>query len=520
MPIVSFPTAGEVGLVFDIAPAELKPQAWNFGQNVRFVDGSVESVRGDAILDIFTEETPIWAFPLAESVYSSVAWVLLSTAKVYVWYEETVYDLTRVSGDYTGDSYDRWSGGSLGGLLFINNGVDVPQVWTELNPLTPLIDLAYWPANTTAACLRSFKNFLIALDVTKVAGRFRTMVKWSHPADPGLVPPSWDETDTTKDAGEYSLTETAGACIDAVPLKDILVIYKEDSVWGMQFIGGGFIFRFYKMFGTFGMPQRDCAVEFQPGQHIVFTGDDLILHDGNTSQSLADQRVRTMLREVTIEQLAGCYMVNYTARHEVWFCFRRSADGQPYADTALTYDWVGKTFGLRTLADFYCVMPGRLPPQTLVWLEATYPWSLGTAEWDALQKTASIPRLFALGQNQKYWVDVTSLQTQQVQIERTFIGIAMRAQQPPDLSSRKFLTKLWPRILGTAGEVVMVTLGVVEAPDQAVVWKAPKQYIIGTTKHLDYTASGKMFALRLSSLNAHNWRFSGADAEVMFLGGN
>ncbi len=520
MPIISLSETGVVGLNFDIPPTELTPPAWTSGKNIRFQDGSAMPVRGDAAIMGTSPFQPIWAFPFAESLYDTVAWILPGTDAIQAFYNDTLYDITNVLGPYTGTVEDRWSGGALGGLFILNNGVDKPQVWPEVNVATEIIDLANWPANTTAQCIRSFKNFLIALDVTKTSVRYRTMVKWSHPADPGFVPASWDETDTTKDSGEYSLTETASACVDAVPLKDNLIIYKEDSVWGMQYVGGTFIFRFYKIFGDFGMPQRDCAVEFQAGSHIVFTGDDLILHDGNTAQSIATNKVRSLLRQISVPQLRSCYMVTHVARNEVWFCFRQQTDDAVYADTALIYNWIDKTFGIRALADYYCLVAGRISPDPLLWQEATYPWQTAQQEWDELSKESSIPRLLAVGPDFLYWADVTQYIAGQVTLERTHIGVAVKAKSPPDLSSMKFMRRIWPRLRGNAGQVVLVTLGHHNEPNEPVIWESPQQFVIGTTSKVDVTITGKMFALRLSSLNGLNWIFSGMDADMEFAGEN
>lgn len=523
MPIVSLAETGVVGLNFDIPATELVAPAWTSGQNIRFQDGSVQAIRGDAAL-ISTIDTPsfqpIWAFPFAESVHSTVAWILPSVDAVKAFYNDTLYDITNIGGPYTGALEDRWSGGALGGLFILNNGVDIPQVWTEINVATPLIDLANWPANTKAACIRSFKNFLVALDITKTSTPYRTMVKWSHPADPGLVPPSWDETDTTKDAGEYSLTESAGICVDAVPLKDNLIIYKEDSVWGMQYIGGTFVFRFYKIFGNFGMPQRDCAVEYQSGLHIVFTGDDLILHDGNTAQSIATNKVRSLLRQISVEQLRSCYMVAHVAQNEVWFCFRQQTDDEVYADTALIYNWVDKTFGIRTLADYYCIAAGRISPDPLLWQEAIFAWQSKQTAWDELSRESSIPRLFAVGPDYVYWADVTQYVADQIRIERTHIGVPVKAKSPPDLSTYKFIRRLWPRFRGNTGQVVLVQIGTLDEPNASIQWQPPQQFVIGVTQKLDVTLSAKMFALRLSSQAGTNWIFSGMDVDMVAGGEN
>ena len=235
---------------------------------------------------------------------------------------------------------------------------------------------------------------------------------------------------------------------------------------------------------------------------------------------MADGKVRALLRQISIEQYAGCYMVNHLAQHEVWFCFRQASDGLPQADTALIYDWRAKTFGIRELDNLYTIQAGKIPPFVLQWVQATYPWLNGSQEWDELARTSSIPRLFGVADLDIRWLDVTSYLGEAAKVERTYLGVPMRAGEPPDLASRKFLTRIWPRISGVSGEVVLITLGAVDAVDKAIRWGSPRQYIIGTTEKLDFTIQGKMFAIRLSSLNAHNWVFSGADSDIAFIGGN
>ena len=68
MPISPFSAAGQVGLNFDVAPAEMVPQAWNVGENIRFDNGSVTPVRGDVSLglDLSSSEQPICAFVVSK----------------------------------------------------------------------------------------------------------------------------------------------------------------------------------------------------------------------------------------------------------------------------------------------------------------------------------------------------------------------------------------------------------------------------------------------------------------------
>ena len=94
----------------------------------------------------------------------------------------------------------------------------------------------------------------------------------------------------------------------------------------------------------------------------------------------------------------------------------------------------------------------------------------------------------------------------------------MRANQAPDMSSMKLLTRLWPRVAGKAGEVLFITLGGSEEVNTAPYWEAPQQFIIGRDTFVDAVISAKLFAIRIESTNGATWTFTGADAEVIFTG--
>ena len=179
----------------------------------------------------------------------------------------------------------------LNGIAFLNNPNDVPQAWTP-SASNNFDALSNWDANHTCRALRPYKNFLIALDVTKTATRYPHLVMWSDAADPGLVPGSWVPSATNR-AGEYPLSETDDFVVDGLSLRDTFVVYKQESCWGMQLIGGDNVFRFYRMFDNVGVLGAHCAIEFKRGQHAVFAPDDIVIHDGVTARSIVDNRVKS-----------------------------------------------------------------------------------------------------------------------------------------------------------------------------------------------------------------------------------
>ena len=252
MPTISVNAVGQYGVMRDMQPHELPLNAWSDSRNMHFVNGYAEKILGHSQVFNTPSIAPYFLLPVEGS--STYFWVYAGLAAVYVWDGGVHTNLTRAVGGAYGATVDgNWTGDVLGGVPVLNNGVDDPQMWLPVSPSQPLQLLSNWPANTKCNALRAFKNYLVALDVTKAAVRSAQMVKWSHPAAAGAVPSSWDPTDATKDAGEVMLAETADFCVDCAPMRDVNIIYKENSVYAMQFVGGTNIFRFPPLFKSVGI---------------------------------------------------------------------------------------------------------------------------------------------------------------------------------------------------------------------------------------------------------------------------
>jgi hypothetical protein len=106
--------------------------------------------------------------------------------------------------------------------------------------------------NVYCRSMRAFRTFLVALYVQKAGVNYPRLVKWSTEASTQTTPTSWNETDSTVDAGEYELADTKGDILDGLQLRDAFMIYKEDATYSMQFVGVPFIFSFRQLSPTIG----------------------------------------------------------------------------------------------------------------------------------------------------------------------------------------------------------------------------------------------------------------------------
>jgi hypothetical protein len=526
MSIVSINDVGQHGIVNDIPGHELPPGAWTDGRNVRFIDGYVAKCTGETQVMATPAQAPLWGMPYYNA-NGIPGWLYASTARAYCYENGAEYNITRsTGGDYSASPQTRWSGGVLGGVPIINNGVDAPQMWATPLGSNPLAALSNWPASTTTRVLRPFKQFLVALDVTKSGVRYPTLVKWSHPADPGSVPNSWDHTDATKDAGEYPLSETMGYCVDCLPLRDVNVIYKEDSVWGMQYIGGQYIFRFFKMFTSFGMPAKDCAVEFSSGKHLVFTGNDLIVHDGQQTTSVLDRKLRKRLADISYDNYKYCFMAPNPVMREVWFCWRDSnTAGAP--TQALIWNYTTGAIGLRDLQETNFISIGRMDATVYSgpdsWDSDAATWESDTSIWGDTAFAFVHASMVGFTNNKiirlntEETVNGSSMLTL---LKRTGISVPFKQSQLPDISSWKFCRNIWPRFTGTLGGIVTITLGQQEQTSSDIVWEPPVDFRIGIDTKLDCRLSGRMFAMKIESNSNISWQLHGYDLDVDLIGTN
>jgi hypothetical protein len=526
MKIVPVNNLGQYGLIADMQPHELPLNAWSGGRNIRFRDNYVEKFLGHSEVFATPSWAPYWLLPVANSA-GTFHWLYASLTKVGATDMSSHADITRAAGDYTGTEDFGWVGDVFNGIPVMTNGFDTPQVWNPVSLAQPLVDLPNWPANYLCRSIRAFKTFLIALDVTNGLGvRNPRLVKWSHPADVGSVPPSWDETDPTLDAGEIEIAETADNVVDAFSLRDIKLIYKEYSTYGMQYIGGVNIFRTYKIFDSFGAFTKRCAAEFFNGKHIVFTGDDVVLHDGQQANSLLKGRLRRYLNGVvsSTAYLRSFVAVNFPM-FEVWVCFPETGYDRP--NKALVWNWKEDKWGIRDLPLAAFITSGIVNPigAADLWSGDTNPWSSDSTTWgDRNYQPAQRKMIMAVPSDTK----LMSLDDTQQEdgsnmtsyVERTGLGLPLKAELPPDFTTMKEITRLWPRLEGTDGGVVNVYVGIQEKIDGPVTYGPAMPFTIGTTLFVEPMQTARLHALKFESDSNVDWRLHGYDAEVVQRGGH
>ena len=523
MPTVSFHNLGAIGIVKDTPEHLLPPEAWTDGKNVRFQDNKVVRFSGHAAVFDPPTIAPYWALfcPTA----TAYQWLYAGLNDVYTFDGSTHTRISKSAAAYNANAVELWSGGLLGGIPIINNSGDVPQMWNPISSGTLLADLSNWTSTKRAKIFKPFKAFGVAFNLTETGVEYPHKVLWSHPADPGAVPASWDITDATRDAGETELTDAhAGVIQDAHSLRDLMIIYKDTSTWGMQYVGGQFIFRFFPILTSSGILTKDCVNAMPDGlRHVVANGDDLIIHDGQSAESIINRRYKRWLNNnIDTTNFDRSFLFVDHRNEEVVFAFPQT--GGTWPDLSLVVNIRSGEIGVRDFANISFVAPGVVS-ETVdgTWASDSDTWAADVTAWNTslfgphsdglLMCNPEATKLYQYNSGNQF-----AGANFQAYVERQGLAIIGRDRQgnpKADFTSRKLVKRIWPKISGGA---ISVQVGSQEVLDGTVTWAAAQTFTPGTDQYLDFSVNGRLLAVRFESTANASWEIEGYDLEIEVLG--
>ena len=322
MPNLPIRGLGSVGVVTDVDPYNLPINGFTRGKNVRFHEGKVS--HGPVFRDVAAGNQ------LTNPVF--VHGVQAATGYDTVLVVTDEFDINEFSNGvftqrYAGNSQlntTEITATTLANVTYVNRSDRVPVHRTAAT--STFTDLSNWPSTLRATSLRSFGDFLIAMNTTESGVEHPNRVRFSTTALSNQVPSTWDETDVTQSAGFNDLVQMETPILDGATLGSNFLIYSSDQVWLMEFVGGTFIFNFRKLFDDAGVMSQNCIVEVE-GKHYVFDFDDIYITDGNTRQSICDGRVRDYIfNGIDYSKRGECFVLHNANLEEIYFCYHTGDD--------------------------------------------------------------------------------------------------------------------------------------------------------------------------------------------------
>jgi hypothetical protein len=504
------PVKNPVGIVSDPQPTDIPLATWNYAENVRFKNGKTTKAQGHSSVFPQPIEGPLFLMPYLSD--NTPYWFSAGATQIFRTQGTSWQNVSRSTvGGYSATPANNWSGGFLNSVAILNNPSDTPQVMQPNE--SRFKDLPYWPANYRCRIMRPFKNYLVALNITQNSVEQNTTVKWSSPADPGEVPFTWDVTDATNDAGENFLADTPGAIVDGKKLKDSFIIYKEDSVYAMRYVGGVYVFQFQQLFDDVGMLSTNCCAEFD-GKHFVVGQGDVYIHNGVTKQSVIDGKMKVYLyNAIKSAGVSNVFVVPDYNSSEMWICFQGTSsqglDGT--ADTALIWNWVENHWTIRDLPNIVHATYGVVDPQQsdawdddgAAWETDTTPWgnsSYNPSKTRVIMASRSANKIYVVGETSEFdGADFTCL------LEKTNIYL-------DDDLSVKNVSSITPHFSGSG--VVKAYVGSNMNPDAPTQWFGPYTFTIGTDTKIDCRVGGRYFGVRFELVSRGSWALNGYTFEL------
>ena len=342
MAIIRYRGIGSSGVVKDYSPVD-NATVLTVADNVRFVGSSVQADYGLSAFPSFgvyyfmmPVDYDVTATGLA-SVTQSVYWLaqqdpvnVTSPGTISAFDTSADYSFQYFSYGMTGV---KLSGCVLSGIPIVGGPRIAPMYRAAAGRGSTVVggamEVLPWDSSSgatwvsvfsgegaSAATFRTYKNYCLALNTIENNVGYPRRLRWSDSVLPGTVPQSWEDTRLDVDAGYKDFDETTGFIVDSLPLQDVNIIYKTDSVWAQEYNSSPSIFNFRKLF-DFGVYDVNCIQEFN-NQHFVVTKNDIVIHDGVSYRSIVDNRVRSWFDFSSPTTAWGMFTIKHQARNTIY----------------------------------------------------------------------------------------------------------------------------------------------------------------------------------------------------------
>lgn len=506
------------GFAFDIEAAEVSPEFWTGGNNIQFRDGFAERIGGyTAVYDDIQDD--IRALLNVQSSGVNY-WLYFGISSVYVVETVNHTNITPLAGLSSANDPNMWTVGLLNGIPFGNNTLDAPIYW-GLDTGTEMATLSGWPVGATCRSMVAHRYNLFALGFDDGSTDFPHQIRWSNSAAAGALPTAWTAA-ATNDAGSASLSATEGEIVHGLALRSSLIVYKTHSAYSVDWIGGQYSYDVRPLFVTAGMLNRNCAVS-KDGYHYILSDGDVLITDGNVGHSLIDARMRKYLfNQLDQSNYGAAFVVHHETKNEVWVCFPTS--GNTFCDAALVIDTsTGNPLGFRDLPTIACAATGSVndTAESQLWDDQAYTWDVANSLWNQ-QTFTEANKALVLG----YSNDATPTSSKLFQVDSgdTANGTNISATLTRnyldlgDPTRMKFVSRIIPRISGTAGTEVSIRVGSADSPEGSETWEVAQTFTIGTSDSLYFTALGKYISVEISSDGVNPWTCEGFDLEYELRG--
>jgi len=238
MPIQTINQLGTLGVVKDLPPVGLIPNAFSDANNVRFDNNSVETITGETIyspsLSIAPDYGIHWRRPdQGYNIFAKNGNIVRVDAAGNISSMFTSSD--------TAYNNSKWDGCTFNGgyAIILNNGTTTPKYCLYGSTIagSTFQDLPGWNyvsgLTVNAKIIRQLGYALVACNLTLTQDGVVTSapntIRISVQAAPGAIPQVWQPGTTTDTADEFELSSTS-PILEAAELRGNLYVYSSDAI--------------------------------------------------------------------------------------------------------------------------------------------------------------------------------------------------------------------------------------------------------------------------------------------------
>lgn len=422
--------------------------------------------------------------------------------------------------DVTPDSYSAGSGpivsvAALADIPIVNNSGTKPYFMlpssAKFMPLPWDKSKDWAAANQTCDVMVSHKQFLFALSITDNGIHHPTTLRWSHPADVGAVPVSWDPTDTTKAAGITTLGGNGGNIIAALPMRDSLVIYRSNGISIADYVGGQYVWKIRHVQTGVGILTPDAVADVN-GLHFFVSNGEVYSFDGNSIFPIANDRVAKQLNQIDEQSIQMLFVVHdQTDKSVMIFMPINNAKG---CNLCLIYNYASNAWTTIEVPPTKFAGYGTIAGNIKTWDASTGSWDEAGNTWEANTSAPSNKTVVTISTEDDSAYNLLSLKpingfenlTFNSIIERTDLSIG----EPEHVST---IQRIYPYISGVGK--VNFQVGSQMYPGAPVLWKPVQVFDINNERKIDIRTTGLYHAFRISSDGSSSYSISGLAIEYI-----
>lgn len=537
MPTVPIRGVGEVGVLTDLNPQDTPLAAWTDARNMRFAEKSISrySVFKKASSAYTYSKVPVGIF----NGYANGDGYLVTVfndGSMEQLNNSTVQSVT--PDGITSGGLEQITTCSLGGVTYVNVPTTGPFYRSQPSD-GQFVYLPTWGAANRCQSLRAYKDFLIAINVTKSGIEYGGMVKWSDATQYGVPPSNWDVTDLSSLAGETVINDLNGVLVDGYPMADSFIVYGQNQTYRMDFIGAPLVFRINKLFDDQGAIAPNCVVEVD-NKHYVFGKTDIYVHDGVSKMSLATSRVsKTIFAELDYGNIARCFAYHDRTNSEIAFCYPSTDDTCVWGLSDIAGCNKAAVYNYRYDTWTFVDLPSLVGSTNIILTSVSdwddfATWGETPQTWAAFTSTKPSNLLVASSGNptiskaaQPYFLDnlFRGRLPNAVDFDVTWDAYAETLFRDldeigADLLGRKLVTKVAPQYrIWMDGDRMKLKFGQSKTPSGSVTWGPEKVFTGYDYDKYDLRTNGRYLAIRMEIPAGSYAELSGYDVDLQVIAG-